>query len=287
MRILRIHKMKRNVLAVAFSALTVTTVLASPPATASTTGTPALLYNYDFIGTTGTVVNSAPGGPVAPLTLSGAWKGVADGVRFRGNTTGSASVANGKPASGFTLNEPATAAVGVGTRIVYQAPAAGTCNVSTPNITQIGLYSAHTVSDQVKLQESGCTVSTTETMIECRFAGSKTVPGAAPVINTLALVNGDAYDIACVKSPDKSNGTAAITLTVTRIKGDIKAANTFNVPAVGAVQTKRFISVGNKYPLAPAAQNTDQFNGVVTSAVYCAGTEAAVNSCLSAYLPAT
>jgi hypothetical protein len=286
MRKLRIHKVKRDVFAVVFGTLTATTVLASSPATASTAGSSALLYDYNFIGTTGTVANSAPGGPVAPLTLSGTWKGVPGGVHFSGNTTGNASVASGRPASGYTLNEPATAAVGVGTRIVYQAPAAGTCNASTPNITQIGLYSARAVSSQVKLQESGCAVSTTETMIECRFAGSKTAPGAAPVISTLALVNGDAYDIACVKSPDKSNGTAAITLTVTRIKGDVKAAGTFNVPAVGAVQTKRFISAGNKFPLAPAAQNTDQFNGTMASAAYCAGTVTAVNSCLSAYLPA-
>jgi hypothetical protein len=32
----------------------------------------ALLYDYEFAGTTGTVANSAPYGPVAPLTLEGA-----------------------------------------------------------------------------------------------------------------------------------------------------------------------------------------------------------------------
>src|SRR5216683_1165 len=126
MRHLLISKVARNVLAVAFSSLVVSTVLADPSG-ASTTGASALLYNYEFKGTTGTVANSAPGGPVADLTLTGAWTPVPQGVHFSGNLRGRQSVAYGRPASGYTLNEPATAAVGVGTRIVYQAPPLGKC----------------------------------------------------------------------------------------------------------------------------------------------------------------
>jgi hypothetical protein len=125
--------------AVTLSALAVSTALAGPSA-ASTAAASALLYDYGFKGTTGTVPNSAPGGPTAPLALTGAWKPLTQGVHFGGNTSGRQSVAYGRPASGYTLNEPASAAVGVGTRIVYEAPPPGTCSANTPNITQIGLY---------------------------------------------------------------------------------------------------------------------------------------------------
>lgn len=285
MRYLHIRKSAVKALIAALSAVTVSVVLAGSPALAGTTSASALLYDYEFTGTTGTVANSAPGGPVTPLTLSGAWTPVADGVHFSGNTTGTASVAYGRPASGYTLNEPASAAVAVGTRIAYKAPPPGTCFADTPNVTQIGRDSALAPSGQVKLQESGCSHSKSKVMMECRVTGSKTAPGAHPVISKLALVNGDAYNVSCVKSPDKSNGTATITLTVTRITGALTVTNKFTVPAIGAVQSTQYISAGNKYPLPSPSQNTDQFNGDMTRAIYCAGTTAAVNSCLSTYLP--
>jgi hypothetical protein len=284
MRYLRIHKITGNVFAVTLSVLAGSTALAGPSA-ASTTAASALLYNYGFKGTTGTVPNSAPNGPAAPLTLTGAWKPVTQGVHFGGNMSGRQSVAYGRPASGYTLNEPASAAIGVGTRIVYQAPPPGTCFAGAPNITQIGLYSATHAAAQAKLQESGCSVSTTQVMIECRFTGAKSASTTPPVTSTLPLVNSRAYNITCVKSPDMSNGTTTITLTVTRIKGRLTVTNKFTVPAMGALQTKQFVTAGNKFPLSKPAKNIDQFNGDMTRTIYCAGTLAAVNSCMATYLP--
>jgi hypothetical protein len=286
MRYLHAHNKARKSLIATFSTLAAASmVLAASPAMASPSAAPTLLYKYDFAGTTGTVANSAPGGPVAPLTLQGSWFPVTQGVKFRGNVTGGQSVAFGKPATGFTLNEPSTAAVGVGTQIVFQGPGPGKCFTSTPNITQIGLYSAKNPSGQIKLQESGCTVSHTAVKIECRITGATTLPTSRPVVSKLPLVNGDTYDITCVKSPDNTAGTATITLTVTQIQGSVTVTNKFKVPALGAMQTKRYISAGNKYPLPTPAQNTDQFNGVMSSTIYCAGLTTAVNSCLSANLP--
>jgi hypothetical protein len=92
------------------------------PAHAKSAATPALVYDYHFAGTTGTVSNSAPGGPAATLKLSGDWSRVPGGVHFAGNTTGYESVAAGKPASGDTLNAPATDAVGFGATITYESP---------------------------------------------------------------------------------------------------------------------------------------------------------------------
>src|SRR5215469_2603809 len=65
---------------------------------------PALLYNYNFKGTGPIVQNSAPAGPRVSLTLHGTWKRVPEGVHFSGNTHGAESVADGRPASGYTLN---------------------------------------------------------------------------------------------------------------------------------------------------------------------------------------
>ena len=53
------------------------------------------------------------------------------------------------------------------------------------------------------------------------------------------------------------------------------------------MRSRFYISAGNKYPLPPPAQNTDQFNGHMTRTVYCAGTMVDVTGCLRAYLPAS
>ena len=243
---------------------------------ASVTGTSALLYDYEFTGTTGTVVNSAPGGPAVPLTLDGTWSAVATGVQFSGNTTGDESVAFGKPTSGFTLNEPKTAAVAVGTRIQYQRPASGKCFTNTPNLSQIGLFNAKPTPTQVKLQLSSCATSSTQVMVECRFAGSLTTTAGSdpPVVSSLPLVSGHVYNISCVKAPDHS-GMTTITLNVTPVKTGVTTTDTFSVNAIGAMQSKQFISVGNIYPLPPPANNTNQFIGTMTRTIYCAGTNAA------------
>jgi hypothetical protein len=281
---LRKATITRNIAVTGLSALAAVTLLAGPAAAARTGAAPALLYNYQFKGTTGTVKNSAPGGLDVPLTLNGTWSATTDGVHFTGNTSGHESVAYGRPASGNTLNEPATAAVGFGTQIVYQAPAGAKCFAKTPNVTQIGVYSAHTRQAQAKLQLSGCGTSANNVLMQCRFAGSLTKSTASAVTNKLPLTNGDTYDIGCVKSPDSPKGTATITLTVTSLKDHKTLTNKFTVPAVGAMQVNGYISAGNKYPLAPPDSNTDQFNGDMNSTVYCAGTVTAVASCLTANL---
>ena len=73
-------------------------MLLSSPAASS--GNSALRYDYEFKGTQGTVINSAPTGPVVLLTLRGSWTAGPDGVHFSGNTSGDASVAYGRPANG-------------------------------------------------------------------------------------------------------------------------------------------------------------------------------------------
>lgn len=273
--------------AMVLSILAPVMLLSSP---ASSSSTSALRYDYEFKGTTGTVSNSAPVGPVVPLTLHGAWTPVPDGVHFSGNMSGSASVAYGRPASGPTMNTPATRAAGFGARIVYNAPASGTCFSDTPNIMQIGRYSPRAAAGQVKIQLSSCAEAQNKVVLECRVAGSLTASHAPPVASTLPLINGHAYNVSCRKSPDRAKNAAIITLTVTNLnaaKGRRTVTNTFMVPALGYLRTRDYFSVGNKYPLPAPAKNTDQFNGDVTRAVYCTGTTRSVRACLAAHLPSS
>ena len=275
----------KKIAVVMLCALLPVTLLASPLAEAASV--PTLLYDYQFIGANGTVVNSAPSGVPAPLTLSGNWQPVPDGVQFSGNTTGEWSVAYGRPTSGDTLNEPPTVTVGFGSEFTYQAPANGTCFADTPNITQIGRYHVH--DSQAKIQLSSCSTSRANVMVECRFSGSLTPPGTPPVVSTLPLISGDTYVATCMKSPDRRNNTAAITLSVTDLgaaKGEKKVVDTFTVAAIGYMQSTQYISAGNKYPLPLPDNNTDQFNGIVTNAAFCAGASAEVSTCLSANLSA-
>ena len=270
--------------AMVLSVLAPVMLLSSP---AASSGNSVLLYDYEFKGTQGTVINSAPTGPVALLTLHGSWTPARDGVHFSGNTSGDASVAYGRPVTGPTMNTPAGQAAGFGTRIVYNAPANGTCFIDTPNIAQIGRFSRHGRSGQVKIQLSSCADRHKKVVMECRFAGSLTTPQAPPVESTLPLINGDAYNVSCRKSPDRANNTATITLTVTRLnagRGRRTATDTFTVPALGRLRTTDYFSVGNKYPLPAPARNTDQFNGDVTRAVYCSGPTDSVQACLAAHL---
>jgi hypothetical protein len=253
-------------------------------ATASTTPSSALLYDYEFAGSTGTVSNSAPAGPALPLTLVGTWTPAADGVHFSGDTSGNRSVGFAKPATGFTLNVPATTAVGFGARLGYAAPTTGVCFGDTPNITQIGRFAAKTA--QAKIQLSKCADNKTHVVMECRFAGSLTPSSVLPVRSTLPLVDGHAYDVTCTKSADNA-GAATVTLAVTdlSVAGSATVTNAFTVQALGAMKTSQALSAGNKYPMPAPAKNTDQFVGDLTRVVYCAGTSADVTSCLRGFLP--
>jgi hypothetical protein len=296
MKHVRTGKPVRSILVIALSAAAVVVGSASagsasadpPSAGPASPGVAAtLLYDYEFAGTTGTVPNSAPDGPDVPLTLEGDWSRVPGGVNFSGNTTGESSVAYGNPVAGDSLNEPPRAAIGFGARILYDGPTSGPCFGDTPNITQIGRFNTDKYPTQAKLQLSSCATNPKQVVIECRFAGWAThVHKDPPVDSTMPLVNGREYNVSCVKSPD-SDGSATITLTVTWVKTGQTVTNTFNVKAFGLMRSRAYISAGNKYPLPPPAQNTDQFNGHMTRAVYCAGAPANVYSCLRTYLPPT
>jgi hypothetical protein len=253
-------------------------------ATASASGSSALRYDYEFAGSTGTVSNSAPTGPALPLTLVGTWSPAADGVHFGGDTSGNRSVGFAQPATGFTLNVPATTAVGFGARFVYAAPTTGLCFGDSPNITQVGRFAAKTA--QAKIQLSKCADNKTHVVTECRFAGSLTPSSVLPVRSTLPLVDGHAYDVSCIKSADKA-GNATVTLAVTdlSVAGSGTVTNVFTVRALGALKTSQALSAGNKYPMPAPAKNTDQFVGDLTRVVYCAGTSPDVTSCLTAFLP--
>jgi hypothetical protein len=252
--------------------------------TAAASASSALLYDYEFAGATGTVSNSAAGGPALPLTLVGTWSPAADGVHFSGDTSGNRSVGFAKPAAGFTLNVAATTVVGFGARVVYAAPTTGVCFGDTPNITQIGRFAATTA--QAKIQLSKCADNKTHVVMECRFAGALTPSSVLPVRSTLPLVDGHAYDVSCTKSADSAS-TATVTLAVTdlSVPDSATVTNTFSVRALGALKTSQALSAGNKYPMPAPAKNTDQFVGDLTRAVYCAGTSNDVASCLSASLP--
>jgi hypothetical protein len=249
---------------------------------ATTESTPGLLYDFHFAGSTGTVSNSAVAGPATKLSLSGDWSLSSNGVHFAGNTSGKQSVGHGVPASGDSLNAPATEAVGLRARIRYSAPSSGTCFGDTPNIAQIGRFAAHDA--QAKIQLSKCADSKTHVVVQCRFAGSLTPISVDPVSSTLHLISGDSYTIACMKAPDRTNGTAIVTLTVSNLDSTSAAqsvTNKFTVSELGAMTTKQAISAGNKYPLPSAANNTDQFVGNITRVIYCAGTTSVVSTCLA------
>ena len=266
---------------VAAAAVASVSLIAAGPAAARTGTTPTLLYDYNFAGTTGTVQNSAPGGPSVPLTLTGSWSSVTNGVHFAGNLTGKESVAAGKPASGDTLAEPASAAVGFGAVFEYNAPASGQCFTDTPNLTQIGRYGKH--SAQAKLQLTSCSTSITQVMVECRFAGAKAAPANDEVVSTVPLVNKAEYNVNCVKSPDHTTGTT-VTLNVTTVSTGKTVTTTATEPAMGKMRTAEYISVANKYPLPKPAANTSQFVGNMYKTAYCAGKQSQVTSCLSASL---
>lgn len=243
----------------------------------------ALLYDFWFAGSTGKVANRAPDGPALTLTLSGSWSPVAGGVYFHGNTTGQQSVAYGKRTTGYTLNATSTEAVGFGARFWYHRPATGTCFGDSPNVTQIGRYGRHIAGSQIKIQFSSCDTSKKHVFVECRISGATSPVNAPPVVGTTPLANKAGYDVSCVKAPD-SGGRTAITLRMVSLATGVAAEKKFSVPAVGAIQTTQYMSAGNKYPLPTPANNTDQFVGKMSKAVYCTGSTDDVQHCLSAYL---
>jgi hypothetical protein len=207
---------------------------------------------------------------------------VANGVHFTGNLTGQNSIGHADPA-GDTINEPASAAVGIGAYFKYQAPTSGGCFGDSLNITQVGRFKAY--SPQAKLQMTNCGEYQSGEYPQCRLAGSSTPGDVYPVTSTVKMVGGDRYVVTCRKTPDAA-GKAAVVIAVTNLDaagGAKTVTQTFSVAALGAMTTSAAFSAGNKYPLPPANKNTDQFQGVITRTVLCGGTTAAVTSCLATY----
>lgn len=252
------------------------------PARVTSAAESALVYNYRFAGTKGTVSNSAPGGPAVRLKLRGDWSKVHGGVHFAGNTTGKESVAAGKPTHGYTFDAPAADTVGFGARIRYQK--AATCSTVTPNVTQVGRYAVGAVGSQAKLQLSDCASGHGKVFVQCRFSGSASPPNAPPVTGKTALVNGAEYNLICVKTPDGQHHTV-VTVRVTRLSSGVTHANQVTVGPVGSMRTTEYLSAGNKFPLPKPAHNDSQFVGDMSQAVYCVGSSSAVQRCLAANLP--
>lgn len=228
------------------------------------------LYSYNLRSAQPSVTNQAAKNQSTPLTLRGAWSSNSEGVLFGGNLSGSQSVGYAKPASGMTVDIPASQAVGLGAAITYQH----TCLNDSQNVTQVGFFSPG--ESQLKLQLSKCTNN--KVYPECRIAGAATPKGTAPVRGSVALQNGSSYYISCTKAPD-AGGRAQVVLELMRTDGSSPvtvSSNTFSIPASGALRSSKYLSVANKYPLPSASKNTDQYKGYVAGVIYCKSLSAAL-----------
>ncbi|HKX73493.1 MAG TPA: hypothetical protein VJM32_05740 [Candidatus Saccharimonadales bacterium] len=262
-------------------------VLASlvTPAVSVSAGAPGSLYSYALNGSSATVANTAATNAGVNLTLLGNWSQSTFGVQFQGNTTNQQSVAYAKPASGSTINIPASQAFGGSVLFKYQAPNAG-CFSDSPNISQIGKYGSGLT--QFKFQLSNCGKSQTAVFPQCRVAGSS---GASnPVTGTQALTNGATYILQCIKSPDPASGSASLQMNLTKIdsvNGNATHTNTFAITRTGTLNSTQYLSVANQYPLKSQVNNTDQFNGEIAMLAYCTGsTIANAKTCLDTEVPA-
>jgi hypothetical protein len=237
------------------------------------------LYSYTLDGSTATINNAAAANTNVPLNLWGDWSQTAFGVLFEGDTVSKQSVGYAKPTSGYTINVPASQSVGGSVKFAYRAPTSGTCFSDSPNIMQIGKYGSQL--SQFKFQISNCGKSKTQVFPQCRVAGLSS--GNVPVTGTTALVDGTAYILQCVKSPD-AGGTASLTMNLTKldpVNGNTTYTNTYTITATGAIQSTQYLSVADQYPLKAQANNTDQFNGEIAQLAYCSGaTSSDVTVCL-------
>ena len=242
------------------------------------------LYSYTLDGSTAVVANSAAANTSVNLNLWGDWSQTAFGVKFEGNTTNKQSVAYAKPASGSTINVPASQAFGGSVLFTYQAPANG-CFSDSPNITQIGKFGSGLT--QFKFQLSNCGKSSSAVFPQCRVAGSSGANN--PVTGTQSLVNGATYILQCVKSPDPVSGSASLQMNLTKIdplNGNVAHVNNFAINRTGTLNSTQYLSVANQYPLKTQSNNTDQFNGEISKLAYCTGaTIADVKACLDTEVP--
>lgn len=241
------------------------------------------LYTYNLRGASAVITNTANTNSSVSLQLSGDWSSTATGINFAGDLVSKRSVGYAKPTSGYTLNIPATQAVGNVAEFTYQLPEGATCYPDSVNITQIGRFASST--SQVKIQLSKCSVSQTQVFPECRIAGTATPAKTYAVTGSQALQAGQAYRVYCLKAADPASGQANLTMKTVRldpVNGNQVITDTFSIPKTGLIQSATYLSVANKYPLGTQASNTDQFTGIVSAVSYCSGaTSAEVESCLT------
>ncbi|HSE29346.1 MAG TPA: hypothetical protein VLA77_02050 [Candidatus Saccharimonadales bacterium] len=255
------------------------------PAVGVQAAAPGSLYSYTLDGASATVTNNAAANTNVNLNLLGDWSQTSFGVKFEGNTTNKQSVGYAKPASGSTINVPASQAFGGSVLFKYQAPTSGTCFADSPNITQIGKYGAGLT--QFKFQISNCGKSQTAVFPQCRVAGSSGANN--PVMGTQSLIDGYDYILQCIKSPDPASGSASLQMNLTKIdpvNGNVTYTNNFAINKTGTLNSTQYLSVANQYPLKSQANNTDQFNGEVSKVAYCTGaTVADAQICLDTEVP--
>src|SRR5262245_17944160 len=92
------------------------------------------VYSYTLDGSISTISNGAAANTAVNLNLLGDWNQSTYGVHFDGDTVSKQSVGYAKPASGDTLNVPATSSIGTAVRFKFQTPASTNCD--SLNISQ-------------------------------------------------------------------------------------------------------------------------------------------------------
>lgn len=233
------------------------------------TGEEYSLYTYDLASAGNTVANQAAANTGVSLNLSGSWTSNDRGVNFSGDLTANQSTGYAKPATGNTLNIAADQAFGAAA--IFSRT--NVCNPEVQLLTQTGLYLAGTA--QLKLQMSKCnSTSGNQTFPECRIAGLSTPNNTLALRGSAALDASKDYKLECVKAPD-NGANAVVTMKLTDLATDQVTTNTFTIPATGAITTTSYLSVGNKYPLGPNANNTSQLNGLLSKVGYCSSAEVA------------
>lgn len=253
------------------------------PSQAASSGS---LYTYNLRDAAANVANSAGANSAVSLRLTGNWTSSTNGVTFSGDLVSKQSVGYAKPTTGYTLNVAASQAVGNAAEFAYQLPTGVTCFPDSVNVTQIGRFASGV--SQVKLQLSKCSVSQTQVFPECRIAGQLTPDKTYAVTGSRSLTAGQPYRVYCMKSADPVSGQSTLTMRTVlldAVNGDQTTTNIFSIPKTGAIQSTTYLSVGNKYPLATLANNTDQFTGTVAGVSYCSNpTVTELETCLTSEL---
>jgi hypothetical protein len=243
------------------------------------------LYVYRLDGSTSTIANQGNYNPSAALNLDGDWSPSNFGVHFTGNLTDQQSVAYAGSRTEQMIDEGSDQAVGFAVKIRYAGPVSGTCNPDSHNIAQIGKFK----EDQLKLQLTHCGGGATSTNVfpQCRMTGDISPSAGQVVTGTQALVDGEAYVLSCIKSPD-ANGNTTVTVRTERIStdGNQVTSDDFVMPATGRINITDYLSLANQWPRHAYSKNTDQFIGDIAAVAFCANPVIdAVLSCLSTEVP--